>query len=148
MPLAVVYELQTYNLHSYIFKPHNNHQVNHYSPYFIDEVPEILTDQITCPGSSSKHKQKWNLDCGLSQTWSRAVAIGKSTTTSLGKNAMVLGPTQLYQRLPHPSLGPQNINTSFLGIPQNGNRKSSNPATVQGHEHTARLIFWCTRLGV
>lgn len=146
VPLTVVCELQTYNLHSYIFKPHNNHQVNQYSPYFIDEVPEILTDQITCPGSSSKHKQKWNLDWGLSQTHSRAVAIGKSSTTSLGRNAMVLGPTQLYQRLPHPSPGP--LNTSFLGIPQKGNRKSSNPAIVHGHEHTARLIFWCTRLGL
>lgn len=61
---------------------------------------------------------------------------------------MVLGTLQLYQKLPHSSPGPQNVDTSFLAIPQNRNRKSSSKALVQWHEHTPRLIFRSTHLGL
>lgn len=66
-----------YSICTYHFKPPSSRWVNHYYPLFIDEDTEILRGQTTCPGSPSKHKQKWNLDWGLSQAWSRAEVSGK-----------------------------------------------------------------------
>lgn len=64
--------------------------------------------QITCPGSPSKHRQKWHLDWVLSRDWVEQRPSGNSSATSLGRKLQIrvlwwfLGSMQFYQGFPQP----------------------------------------------